>query len=338
MIITLAFLLILLLVNLNVAAQVTYGTSSTTYSMYGLSTDTKPVSPANDCYFIETNTGNTYRSSGGNWVLASMGANMVSSTYMPTSVAADSITNMKATIATKLAAVGFTKAAMIALGMMAYSDSAAALSPYLRSTVATATYQPVGAYATATSSTVFTNKTGSNNQWTNDAGYLTISSTGIALSTRTISTTSPLAGGGDLSANRTLTIANAKADNATLGAATFDSTYFNDNGSGLISYGVNYGTGSVSAAAVTINHPRGKITYTSPSITAGTAIAVTFTNSFITATSTINIGLNGNGSNLTLVNAYVKSQTSGSCVINIQNLSLLSLFNSTFIIDYFIVN
>lgn len=131
---------------------------------------------------------------------------------------------------------------------------------------------------------------------------------------------------------------NAKADNSTKGIATFDSTYFNDDGSGLISYGVNYGTGSVSAGAVTVNHPRGKITYTSPSITAGTAIAVTFTNSFINATSTINIGLNGNGSNLTLVNAYVKSQTAGSCVINIQNLSLLSLFNSTFIIDYFIVN
>lgn len=154
---------------------------------------------------------------------------------------------------------------------------------------------------------------------------------------RTISTTSPLTGGGDLSANRTFAINNAAADNATKGAATFDSSYF-DAASGLVSFAVNTGSGTVSAAAVTINQPRGKITYTSPSISAGTAIAVTFTNSYITSTSLINIGLNGNGSNLTGVTAYVKSQTAGSCVINIQNLSLLNLFNTGFIIDYLIIN
>lgn len=124
----------------------------------------------------------------------------------------------------------------------------------------------------------------------------------------------------------------------TSGASSYNNSTGAFNIPNYATVPTDYGTGSVSAGAVTINSSRGKITYTSPSITAGTAIAVTFTNSFINATSTINIGLNGNGSNLTLVNAYVKSQTSGSCVINIQNLSLLSLFNSTFIIDYFIVN
>jgi hypothetical protein len=51
---------------------------------------------------------------------------------------------------------------------------------------------------------------------------------------RAINTTSPLSGGGDLSADRTLTIANAQADGSTKGAATFPSTEFTD-ASGLIS-------------------------------------------------------------------------------------------------------
>lgn len=192
------------------------------------------------------------------------------------------------------------------------------------------------------------------NQLTNGAGFLTtlsftsltgkpttLSGYGITdgiTTSRSISTTSPLTGGGDLSVNRTVAINNAAADNATKGAAVFDSVYFNDNGSGLITVAVNYGTGSVSVNAVTINQPRGKITYASPSISAGTATGVTFTNSYINATSIIGIWLNGNGSNLTAVNCYVKSQTSGSCVINISNLSLLNLFNTGFIIDYFVLN
>lgn len=155
---------------------------------------------------------------------------------------------------------------------------------------------------------------------------------------RTISTTSPLTGGGDLSANRTFAINNAAADNSTKGAATMDSAYFNDNGSGLISYNVNYGTGTISASAVTINQPRGKITYNSPNLVAAGTASITFTNSYINSTSTIYVNANGNGSNLAQVNVYIKSQTSGSCVVNVQNLSLLNLFNTSFIIDYYIVN
>lgn len=51
---------------------------------------------------------------------------------------------------------------------------------------------------------------------------------------RAINTTSPLSGGGDLSADRTLSIANAAADGSTKGAASFNSSDFNSS-SGNIS-------------------------------------------------------------------------------------------------------
>jgi hypothetical protein len=52
---------------------------------------------------------------------------------------------------------------------------------------------------------------------------------------RTISTTAPLSGGGDLTADRVLGIVNAAADGVTKGAAAFASLGFTDNGSGVIS-------------------------------------------------------------------------------------------------------
>lgn len=58
--------------------------------------------------------------------------------------------------------------------------------------------------------------------------------------TRTIATTSPLAGGGDLSANRTLSIADAVADGATKGAAAFTAADFN-SAAGVIS--IDYANG-----------------------------------------------------------------------------------------------
>lgn len=364
-------ILILILIATSASGQVQYGTSSTTYSMYGLSSDTKPVSPPNNCFFIETNTGNTYKSSGGSWSIVGMGKDTLAGYYMPIQRAADSITSIKTSIALKLASSGFTKAAMVALGMLAISDTSGMLSNYQ---TAINGKQAAGTYATPSSSTAFTNKTGNISQWTNDAGYLTVtpaqsfasltgkpttlsgygitdayplsgnpsgfltSLSGAVLTSRTISTTSPLAGGGDLSANRTFSIANSKADNATLGAASFDSSYFNDNGSGLISFALNYGTGTVSASAVTSNAPRGKITYNSPSIIAAGTATFTLTNSYVNSTSTISVGINGNGSNLVSVNCYIKSQTAGSCVVAIQNLSLLSLFNTNMIIDFMVVN
>lgn len=63
--------------------------------------------------------------------------------------------------------------------------------------------------------------------------------------TRTISTTSPLSGGGDLSANRTLAIADAAADGSTKGAASFTSSDFNSS-SGNIS--IDYTNSQASSA------------------------------------------------------------------------------------------
>jgi len=62
---------------------------------------------------------------------------------------------------------------------------------------------------------------------------------------RTISTNSPLSGGGDLTANRTLSIADAVADGATKGAATFSANDFN-SASGVIS--LDYTNGQKASA------------------------------------------------------------------------------------------
>jgi hypothetical protein len=64
--------------------------------------------------------------------------------------------------------------------------------------------------------------------------------------TRSISTSSPLSGGGDLSANRTLSIADAVADGATKGAAAFTAADFN-SASGVIS--LDYTNGQKASAA-----------------------------------------------------------------------------------------
>lgn len=68
---------------------------------------------------------------------------------------------------------------------------------------------------------------------------------GFVASTRLINTTSPLAGGGDLSADRTLTIADAVADGATKGAATFTAADFN-SAAGVIS--IDYVNGQAASA------------------------------------------------------------------------------------------
>ena len=65
--------------------------------------------------------------------------------------------------------------------------------------------------------------------------------------TLTISTTAPLAGGGDLSVNRTLSIGNAAADGTTKGAATFTGTDFTAT-AGVVS--LNYVAGQKATASV----------------------------------------------------------------------------------------
>ena len=64
--------------------------------------------------------------------------------------------------------------------------------------------------------------------------------------TRTINTSSPLSGGGDLSADRTLSIADAAADGTTKGAATFTANDFNSS-AGLIS--IDYTNGQAASGS-----------------------------------------------------------------------------------------
>lgn len=83
--------------------------------------------------------------------------------------------------------------------------------------------------------------------FTNDANYITAASlSGYVQGTRTISTTSPLSGGGDLSANRTLSIADAAADGSTKGAASFTAADFNAS-SGNIS--IDYTNGQAASGS-----------------------------------------------------------------------------------------
>lgn len=67
-----------------------------------------------------------------------------------------------------------------------------------------------------------------------------------ALAARTISTTSPLSGGGSLAGDRTLTIADAAADGSTKGAATFLAADF-DASAGLLS--IDYANAQAASAA-----------------------------------------------------------------------------------------
>lgn len=153
--------------------------------------------------------------------------------------------------------------------------------------------------------------------WTNAAG-ITTTKTSLSLDnventaastlyvplTRTISTTLPLGGGGDLSANRTLTIANARANGSTLGAAAFTTNDF-DDASGVIS--LDYTNGR--AASTTL---KGFLTDTDWNTFNNKQSAITFGTGVQTALG-VNIGsagapvlINGAGgtpSSITLTNA-----------------------------------
>lgn len=75
-------------------------------------------------------------------------------------------------------------------------------------------------------------------------------------------------------------------------------------------------------------------------ILANASLSITLNNSSITATSTIVPGINGGGTGITVgLNCYIRSQTAGSCVINVLNLSLLSTINiNGKVIDFVIFN
>jgi hypothetical protein len=80
-------------------------------------------------------------------------------------------------------------------------------------------------------------------------GYLSATDFGIFTAkvgtATTISTTAPLSGGGDLSTNRTISIADAAADGTTKGAATFNANDFVST-SGLI--GIDYTNGQYASS------------------------------------------------------------------------------------------
>ena len=82
---------------------------------------------------------------------------------------------------------------------------------------------------------------------TNGSGALSWSTaSGGVPTSRLISTTAPLSGGGDLSADRTLSISDAIADGSTKGAATFTANDFN-SASGVIS--LDYANGQKASAS-----------------------------------------------------------------------------------------
>ena len=83
----------------------------------------------------------------------------------------------------------------------------------------------------------------SNNGKLSSADWTTFN--GKVATTRTISTNLPLSGGGDLSANLTLSIADAAADGTTKGAAAFTASDFN-SASGVIS--IDYTNGQAASA------------------------------------------------------------------------------------------
>jgi len=102
----------------------------------------------------------------------------------------------------------------------------------------------------------------------------------------TISTTAPLSGGGNLSANRTLTIADAAADGTTKGAAAFNATNFSAS-SGIVNTIQNIDTTAaprfarlgLGAAADAVN----MFTLTQPAATSGSPSAAVITSGAHTA-------------------------------------------------------
>ena len=127
----------------------------------------------------------------------------------------------------------------------------------------------------------------------------TLSSLGGVPTTRTISTSAPLSGGGDLSADRTLSITDAAADGTTKGAATFTASDFN-SAAGVISIDYTNGQaangsnkGFLTSADWTTFNNKGNGTVTNVSAltlgTTGTDLSSTVANGTTTPTITLNV-------------------------------------------------
>lgn len=133
--------IILLLASQSVQSQTHYSNSLTTYTVYGLSGDTKPLSPPDNCYFVERNTGNTYVSISGIWTSIGLGVASIASTYlqkvdtasMLTNYARSNVVALKVAIAdTAGMLTNYAKSAAVAL-KVAIADTATMLSNYAKS-------------------------------------------------------------------------------------------------------------------------------------------------------------------------------------------------------------
>lgn len=123
----------------------------------------------------------------------------------------------------------------------------------------------------------------------------------LALKATTISTTSPLTGGGDLSANRTFAIADAAADGTTKGASTYTASDFNAT-AGLIS--LDYTNGQAATGSV-----KGFLTSADWTTFNAKESALTFSTGLTRSTNTITVNTSQNIatlSNLT-TNGFVKT-------------------------------
>jgi hypothetical protein len=123
----------------------------------------------------------------------------------------------------------------------------------------------------------------------------------IVPSTRTVSTTSPLSGGGDLSANRTIAIADAAADGSTKGAATFTAADFNAT-AGNIS--LDYTNGQAATGSV-----KGFLTAADWTTFNGKESALTFSTGLTRSTNTITVNTAQNIATLSNLtgNGFVKT-------------------------------
>lgn len=147
-------------------------------------------------------------------------------------------------------------------------------------------------YVTDAQLTVIGNTSGTN------TGDQTLAGLGGVATSRSISTTTPLSGGGDLSADRTLSIADAVADGTTKGAATFNANDFN-SASGVISLDYTNGQsangstkGFLTSADWTTFNSKGNGTVTSvAALTLGTT-GTDLSSSVATGTTTPVITLN----------------------------------------------
>jgi fructoselysine-6-P-deglycase FrlB-like protein len=101
-------------------------------------------------------------------------------------------------------------------------------------------------------------------------------------------------------------------------------------------FNVKGGTGTCSSNAVTINAPAGAITTESLTTAAGSAQAITLTNSYVTTGDLIFVTRNG-GTSTTGTLELNATAGSGTATITLTNRHASAAFNGTFILAYRVV-